>query len=161
MDFTDMTNEELYVLIEAAETELGKRQTSEKFEQQVNELYESARASGAIKAPEQGETWVQPTHAGNAYKKGDVVTHNGEQWVSTVTPNVWEPGVSGWHRQAETDPETGEPGVPEWVRPSGTHDAYQIGDRIRYNGRIYESIHPGANTWSPDEYADAWKLIEE
>lgn len=161
MDFTEMTDEELAQLQAEAGAELARRQTAEVFEQKVNELYESARASGAIKAPEQGETWVQPTHAGNAYKKGDVVTHNGEQWVSTVTPNTWEPGVSGWHRTPETDPETGEPGVPEWVRPSGAHDAYQIGDRIRYNGRIYESIHPGANTWPPDEYAAAWKLIEE
>ena len=161
LDLEHMTDEQLYALIDDAQTELGKRQTRDVFEQQVNELYESARASGAIKAPEQGEQWEQPTHAGDAYVKGDVVTHDGVQWVSTVTPNTWEPGVSGWHRQAETDPETGEPGVPEWVRPSGTHDAYQIGDRIRYNDRIYESIHPGANTWSPDEYADAWKLIEE
>src|SRR5690625_1215765 len=97
LDFTEMTDEELYELIEDAQTELGKRQTRDVFDQQVNELYESARASGAIKTPEQGETWVQPTHAGDAYAKGDVVTHDGQQWVSTVTPNVWEPGVSGWH----------------------------------------------------------------
>ncbi|HLS01901.1 MAG TPA: hypothetical protein VK054_07985 [Beutenbergiaceae bacterium] len=92
MDFTDMTDEQLYELIEAAQTELGRRQTAEAFEQQVNELYEIARASGAIKAPEQGEQWKQPTHAGDAYAKGDVVTHDDVQWVSTVTPNTWRPG---------------------------------------------------------------------
>lgn len=161
MDFTDMTDEQLYELIKDAETELGKRQTAEAFEQQVEDLYTNARQAGAIPNPQQGEEWKQPLGAHDAYKKGDVVTHAGKTWVSTVTPNTWEPGVSGWHHQPEDDPETGEPGTPEWVRPSGAHDAYQIGDRIRYNGRIYESIHPGANTWSPDEYADAWKLIEE
>ena len=161
MDFTEMTNEELYALIDDAQTELGRRQTSEKFEQQVNELYESARASGAITAPEQGETWAQPLGAHDAYAKGDVVTHDGAQWVSTVTPNVWIPGQSGWHRKPEDDPDTGEPGVPEWVRPSGTHDAYALGDRVIFEGQEYESVHDGANTWSPTEYSNAWKLIEE
>src|SRR5690625_5068714 len=117
MDFTDMTDEDLYTLIDDAQTELGRRQTAEAFEQQVNELYESARASGAIKAPEQGEQWKQPLGAHDAYAKGDVVTHDGVQWVSTVTPNTWRPGASGWHRKPEDDPETGEPVILEWVRP--------------------------------------------
>ena len=158
IDFENMTTEQIYELIEAAQTELGRRQTAEAFEQQVNELYESARASGAITAPEQGEQWKQPTHAGDAYAKGDVVTHDGVQWVSTVTPNVWIPGQSGWHRKPEDDPETGEPGIPEWVRPSGAHDAYAQGDRVTYNGTTYESVHPTANTWAPDEYG--WEPVD-
>lgn len=40
--------------------------------------------------------WVQPTGAQDAYKKGDVVTHNGKTWESTADNNVWEPGVYGW-----------------------------------------------------------------
>jgi len=40
--------------------------------------------------------WVQPTGAHDAYQIDDVVTHNGEQWKSTVSDNVWEPGVYGW-----------------------------------------------------------------
>jgi len=158
MDFTDMTDEDLYTLIDDAQTELGRRQTAEAFEQQVNELYESARASGAIKAPEQGEQWKQPLGAHDAYAKGDVVTHDGVQWVSTVTPNTWRPGASGWHRKPEDDPETGEPGIPEWVRPSGSHDAYALGDRVTYNGTTYESVHDGANTWAPDEYG--WEPVD-
>lgn len=158
LDLEQMTDEQLYELIEDAHTELGRRQTRDVFEQQVNELYESARASGAITAPEQGEQWKQPLGAHDAYAKGDVVTHDGVQWVSTVTPNTWAPGVSGWHRTPEDDPETGEPGIPEWVRPSGTHDAYALGDRVTYNGTTYESVHPTANTWAPDEYG--WEPVD-
>ena len=158
LDLTQMTDEELYTLIEDAQTELGKRQTRGVFEQQVDELYESARASGAITVPEQGEQWKQPTHAGDAYKKGDVVTHDGAEWVSTVTPNVWEPGVSGWHRQAETDPETGEPGIPDYVPPTGEHDVYNKGAQVRFNGDVYESVIDN-NSWSPTEYPAGWKLI--
>lgn len=40
--------------------------------------------------------WVQPAGAQDAYKKGDIVTHNGKTWESTADNNVWEPGVYGW-----------------------------------------------------------------
>lgn len=40
--------------------------------------------------------WTQPLGAHDAYKKGDVVSHNGKTWVSDVDNNVWEPGIYGW-----------------------------------------------------------------
>ena len=40
--------------------------------------------------------WVQPTGATDAYRKGDMVRHNGDVWESAVDANVWEPGVYGW-----------------------------------------------------------------
>lgn len=40
--------------------------------------------------------WTQPLGATDAYKKGDVVSHNGQLYVSTVDANVWEPGIYGW-----------------------------------------------------------------
>lgn len=39
--------------------------------------------------------WVQPDST-NPYMAGDMVTHNGKTWRSTVDNNVWEPGVYGW-----------------------------------------------------------------
>lgn len=39
--------------------------------------------------------WEQPDST-NAYSKGDMVTHNGQTWVSDTNGNVWEPGVYGW-----------------------------------------------------------------
>ena len=39
--------------------------------------------------------WEQPEST-NPYNKGDVVTHNGKTWVSTIDNNSWEPGVYGW-----------------------------------------------------------------
>lgn len=161
IDLTTLTNEELADLHQRSGEELARRQTVEAFVQEVEAVYARARESGGIRNPVPGEPWEQPLGAHDAYAKGDLVTHDGVRWVSTVTPNVWEPGVSGWHRAPESDPETGEPGVPEWARPSGAHDAYQLGDRVRYNGKVYESVYEGANTWSPDEYPPAWQLIEE
>lgn len=40
--------------------------------------------------------WKQPTGAADAYKAGDIVSHNGKTWISSVDNNVWEPGVYGW-----------------------------------------------------------------
>lgn len=42
--------------------------------------------------------WVQPLGATDAYNTGDIVSHKGENWVSKVNNNVWEPGVYGWER---------------------------------------------------------------
>ena len=53
-------------------------------------LFKKISLPGVISA------WVQPQGAHDAYKKGDVVTHKGKTWQSTVDNNVWEPGVYGW-----------------------------------------------------------------
>lgn len=48
--------------------------------------------------------------------------------------------------------------IPEWVQPTGVHDAYSIGDKVIFEGKVYESIIDG-NTWSPTDYPQGWKLI--
>ena len=48
--------------------------------------------------------------------------------------------------------------IPEWVQPTGGHDAYNIGDRVIFEGKVYESIIDG-NTWSPTDYPQGWKVI--
>ena len=49
--------------------------------------------------------------------------------------------------------------IPDWVQPTGAHDAYQKGDKVRYNSAVYESLING-NVWSPDAYPQGWKLVE-
>ena len=48
----------------------------------------------------------------------------------------------------------------EFVQPTGAHDAYNLGDRVRYNGKVYESVING-NVWSPDVYPDGWNEIAD
>lgn len=43
-----------------------------------------------------GEPWVQPLGAHDAYPLGAKVTHKGQVWTSTTAANIWEPGVYGW-----------------------------------------------------------------
>ena len=56
------------------------------------------------------------------------------------------------------DPPT--PSYPEWVQPLGGHDAYKTGDRVMYQGKVYESTIDG-NVWAPDVYPAGWKEIIE
>lgn len=100
-----------------------------------------------------GDQWVAPTGAHNAYPQGATVAHEGKMWESLTPANVWEPGISGWRELTADD---GTP--PEWVQPSGAHDAYMTGDRVTYQGAIYESL-TGGNVWSPDAHPAGWKKI--
>lgn len=110
--------------------------------------------------------WVQPVGATDAYNKGDVVEHNGAKWVSDIDANVWEPGVYGWTKQGNpqpTEPETPTPptdNIKEFVQPTGAHDSYAKGDKVRFNGKVYESLIDN-NAYSPSEYPAGWKEITE
>ena len=42
------------------------------------------------------EEWTQPEGSHDAYMEGDIVTHNGDTWISAIDNNTWEPGVYGW-----------------------------------------------------------------
>lgn len=110
--------------------------------------------------------WVQPVGATDAYNKGDVVEHNGAKWVSDIDANVWEPGVYGWTKQG--DPQSTEPETPDtptdnikdFVQPTGAHDTYVKGDKVRFNGKVYESLIDN-NAYSPSAYPAGWKEIME
>lgn len=117
--------------------------------------------------------WAQPTGAHDAYNTGDIVDYNGTLYKSVIDGNVWSPDAypSGWEVYTETEepvdpepepePEPEEPTTyPEFVQPTGAHDAYNTGDRVTYNGQVYESTMDG-NVWSPDAYPAGWTLVEE
>ena len=110
-----------------------------------------ALATTASAAHTDGEPWVQPTGAHDAYPLAATVTHNGKTWESLTAFCVWEPGVSGW-REVVTE------GYPAWVQPTGAHDAYSIGDRVTFEGSDYESTIDG-NTWSPTGYPQGWRKL--
>ena len=63
----------------------------------------------------------------------------------------------------EVTPSTDETGteiIPEWKQPTGGHDAYKKGDKVTFEGKVYESLIDG-NSWSPKDYASSWKEIKE
>ena len=48
--------------------------------------------------------------------------------------------------------------IPYWVQPTGVHDAYQTGDKVRFEGSIYESLIDD-NVWSPTAYPAGWEKL--
>lgn len=123
--------------------------------------------AGAAKVPE----WQDPgTDHSRMYHYGDVVRHNGKLVRSTHQGlNHWEPGTLAFDGRiwevigdaTETQPETPsqpKPTAPAYRQPSGGHDAYKKGDRVTFNGAVYESTIPN-NVWSPADYPQGWKKL--
>ena len=46
--------------------------------------------------------------------------------------------------------------IPEWQQPDSTN-GYMIGDKVIYNGQVYESLIDN-NIWSPIDYPAGWQL---
>ena len=69
-----------------------------------------------------------------------------EGWEPHSTPALWT--------KVAKDGE-----IPDWVQPTGAQDAYNTGDKVRYEGKVYESTVDG-NVWSPTDYPQGWRLVE-
>ena len=93
--------------------------------------------------------WV----VGKAYAVGNRAQYNGtlykciqahtsqSDWMPSATPALW--------KTVSLDE------YPEWVQPTGAHDAYNIGDKVTYNGQHYVCTS-NANVYAPDVYG--WQL---
>lgn len=149
MDIRDATDAELRRLKRMIDGELSRRETLANAGRAMDDI---ARSVLAAQGQVDGDEWVQPTDATNAYPKGWTVTHDGKTWISLTPANVWQPGVSGWREVVE------EGAAPEWVQPTGAHDAYQTGDHVMFEGQEYKSLIDG-NTWSPTDYPQGWEEI--
>src|SRR5699024_1656887 len=143
-----MSDDQVLALYEDTLAEVRKRETMRTAVQRMEDLsvdYLHARGD------QEGDEWVQPEGYLGVYPKGWTVTHGGKTWVSLIDGNSLEPGVSGWREQT---PE-GEP-PPEYVPPAGYQDAYNTGDRVTFQGDVYECLSDGV-TWSPAEAPQHWK----
>lgn len=49
---------------------------------------------------------------------------------------------------------------PEYKQPTGAHDAYNTGAKNTFKGEKWEALQDGL-VWSPEEYPQGWKLIED
>lgn len=110
----------------------------------------------ALKMPE-----VFPHWNGNSkeYVKDDKVLYDGvlykvlqnhtsqEGWTPTSAPSLFAKVL------------TSEGEILDWEQPSSTNP-YMKGDKVRYNGKIYESLIDN-NVWSPEAYPQGWKEVEE
>lgn len=105
-----------------------------------------------------------PLWSGNGvkYERGKRVQYNGvlyEVVKEHVSQENWKPDVTPSEYAKVISSISGE--IPEWEQPLPTN-AYKLGDRVKHNGRYYESTYDGANVWEPgvvgEEY---WKDITD
>ena len=114
------------------------------------------------------------TAAGHVWRS----KQDGVNWSPETNPEFWDDlGTIEWVMSQDWDvdepePEQPEPeqpeeggndddpyaDVPDFVQPTGAHDAYNVGDRVKYNGHVYESLIAG-NTYSPEAYPQGWKML--
>lgn len=96
---------------------------------------------------------------GHSYSVGDRVTYNDTLYKvlqAHTSQATWTPtdAPSLFARVLVTGDEDTP---PEWTQPDSTNP-YMTGDRVTYNGKIYESTIDN-NVWNPEDYPDGWKEI--
>ena len=102
------------------------------------------------------------------YGKGECCTEGGKTWRSKIDNNVHAPSAypQGWQDVATEEGGGGtlepepSPQVPDFKQPTGAHDSYKKGDRVRFEGKVYESLIDN-NAYSPATYPQGWREVTE
>lgn len=102
---------------------------------------------------------------GKAYKQGEMFTFGENEVGDAQLYRVAQAHTSAAEWLPNENPALYTPiglnaeGHPVWSRPTGAHDAYNIGDIVDYNGTLYKSLING-NTYSPEEYPAGWEAVQ-
>ena len=103
-----------------------------------------------------------------AYQEGDKFTYQGKiyeviqahtsktTWIPSETPALYKEFLSVKIKDEEGNESEV---VAEFKKPTGAHDAYKKGDKVSFEGKIYECKKDNT-VHSPGEYPDGWNLIE-
>ena len=125
------------------------RAKAKQLRQLIEQLAVTLGDETALTGVELFPAWV----VGKAYAVSDRVQYNGtlykciqahtsqSDWMPSATPALW--------KTVSVDE------YPEWAQPTGAHDAYNIGDKVTYNGQHYVCTSNG-NVYAPDVYG--WQL---
>ena len=125
------------------------RAKAKQLRQLIEQLAVTLDDETALTGVELFPTWV----VGKAYAVNDRAQYNGtlykciqahtsqSDWMPSATPALW--------KTVSVDE------YPEWVQPTGAHDAYNIGDKVAYNGQHYVCTSD-ANVYAPDVYG--WQI---
>lgn len=117
----------------------------------LNERYEELASTfqdwEQIKDGQELTAGLYVTFNGTIYK---VIQNHKKQadWSPTTAQSLFT--------TAKSSSELGEAVIQEFKQPTGAHDAYQKGDKVKFNGNTYESLIDN-NAYSPDAYPQGWK----
>lgn len=152
------------VEIEPTQEELMIEQTNkamEIFNLSFEALLPDLTDEQALQIPLMFPEWV----ANKEYAVNDRVLYAGVLYKvlqAHTSQDGWQPEItpSLFAKVSIVKDENGEQvDIPEFEQPGSTN-AYQIGDKVRFEGQIYECVLANC-VWSPSEYPSAWKLMEE
>ena len=125
------------------------RAKAKQLRQLIEQLAVTLDDETALTGVELFPAWV----VGKAYAVGDRAQYNGTLYkcVQAHTSQAdWTPDATQALWVVVSIEE-----FPEWVQPTGAHDAYNIGDKVTYNGQHYVCTS-NANVYAPDVYG--WQL---
>lgn len=141
----------------------------------VNAMMMSLADDDLIETKNTYQTKLRSISDGAALKMSELFPHwngNNKEYVvgdKVLYNNVLYKVITAHTSQGNWTPEaapslfakvlTSEGEILEWEQPDSTNP-YMKGDKVKYNGKIYESLIDN-NVWSPDGYPAGWKLIEE
>ena len=99
------------------------------------------------------------------YNAGDIISYENVLYVivqAHTSQTNWLPSevASLYKLHLSDELEDGTEVISEWKQPTGAHDAYHTGDKVEFEGKIYESTIDN-NTWSPSDYPQGWKEVAE
>lgn len=106
---------------------------------------------------------------GVLYEEGKKVKYKGKVYkvkIRHTSQSDWKPDVAinlfteYLSPQIQNEDGSTTEVINDFKQPTGAHDAYQKGDKVRFEGKIYESNRDN-NAYSPSDYPDGWDLIEE
>ena len=131
------------------------RELAQKLRPYIEKAALSLTDEDALEAPNLFPTWhedagtyekdVRVLYDGILYKC--LQTHTAQAgWTPTAAPSLWAKVLI---------PDANV--IPEWEQPDSTNP-YQIGDRVMFNGKVYESVIAN-NIWSPSAYPAGWKEV--
>lgn len=118
----------------------------------IEQASESLTDEQAVEAPQMFPAW----RVGVAYAIGDRRQRGGILYTclqAHTSQSDWEPADTPALWKVTTPEGT----IPEWVQPTGAHDAYARGDRVRHAGHVWESTID-ANVYEPGVYG--WEVVE-
>lgn len=122
---------------------------------------------------ETAREFIHPTDAHDIYKAGEwAIQHM--QYTQCITDTAYSideyaaawaiDGIVSGNTDTEPTkpdtPDTPTDTIPDFVQPTGAHDAYKKGDKVKFEGKVYESLID-ANAYSPSAYPAGWKEITE
>lgn len=141
---------------------MNKLQIAEQFRKALQMFAASLDDERAMEVATIYDAWA----VGKAYAVGEFVTY-GENGVGD--PQLYKV-VQAHTSQADWTPDAAaslftaigldDAGYPVWAQPTGAHDAYNAGDIVDYNGKLYKSLIDG-NVYSPDAYPAGWAEYTE